>query len=206
LGGAGRGLVFQLAEALGLVGTAEVAVAVATLDPPDRTALGRLGVRFGTETVFFEPLLRPEPVRLRALLWAVRHGAAVPALPPARRLAKPIDIDPGLPLSFWAAIGFRVLGGLALRADHLERLAAAARKRARRGPFAAVAALSAAAGIERAVLPPLLDGLGYRRVDAEMGLFAAPAGRRRRAARHNRPQPPAREGNPFAKLRELRFA
>jgi ATP-dependent RNA helicase SUPV3L1/SUV3 len=206
LGGAGRGLVFQLAEALGMVGVVEVAVAVAALDPSDRAALGRIGVRFGTETVFFEPLLRPEAVRLRALLWAVRHGAAVPTLPPARRLAKPIDVDPALPLSFWAATGFRVLGGLALRADRLERMAAAARKRARRGPFPADAALSAAVGIERAMLPPLLEGLGYRRVDAETGLFAAPAGRRRRAARPSHPRSPAGEGNPFAKLRELRFA
>ncbi len=207
LGGAGRGLVFQLAEALGAVDAAEVAAAVAGLAPPDRAALGRIGVRFGTETVFFEPLLRPESVQLRALLWAVRHGAVVPPLPPARRLARPIDIDPALPPSFWMAIGFRVLGGMALRVDRLERLAAAARKRARGGPFAADAVLAGAAGIERARLAPLLEELGYRRrIEAATEIFVAPARRRRRAPQPSRAPPLAHDGSPFAKLRELRLA
>ncbi len=207
LGGAGRGLVFQLAEALGAVDAAEVAGAVTGLAPADRAALGRVGVRFGTETVFFEPLLRPESVQLRALLWAVRHGAAVPPLPPARRLARPIDIDPALPPSFWMATGFRVLGGMALRVDRLERLAAAARKRARSGPFAADAVLAGAAGIERARLALLLEELGYRRrIEAATEVFVAPARRRRRAPARSHAPPLAHDGSPFAKLRELRLA
>jgi ATP-dependent RNA helicase SUPV3L1/SUV3 len=146
-------------------------------------------------------------LRFRALLWAVRHGVPVPPLPPARRLAKPIDADPALPASFWAALGLRVVGSRALRADRLERLAAAARKSARRGPFAADAALAAAAGIEPAALRGLLAGLGYRRrLEAGAEVFAAPPRRRRAPAEHRRPRPPAAEGNPFAKLSELRLA
>ena len=79
-----------------LAGGARWRAEVAALDPADRAALGRLGVRFGTETVYFEPLLRPEALRFRALLWAVRHGREVPPLPPARRLAKAIDDRSGV--------------------------------------------------------------------------------------------------------------
>ena len=53
----------------------------------------------------------------------------------ARQRGKAIAVDPELPASFYAAIGRRVIAGLALRPDRLERLAAAARTRARLGRF-----------------------------------------------------------------------
>jgi ATP-dependent RNA helicase SUPV3L1/SUV3 len=61
--------------------------------------------------------------------------------------AKPIETDPELPSSFYAAAGLRVLDGLALRSDRLERLAAAARRLARRGPFAAGSELAGIVGL-----------------------------------------------------------
>ncbi len=97
LGGAARGLVFQLTTALGCLPRLEVGRQVAALDPMDRAALSRIGVRFGTESVYFEQLLRVETQRFRALLWAVRHGRSPPPLPSARRLARPIEIDPVFP-------------------------------------------------------------------------------------------------------------
>ena len=48
-------------------------------------------------------------MRFRALLWAVRQGRPVPRPPSARRVAKAIEIDPGVPASFYAAIGLRVI-------------------------------------------------------------------------------------------------
>ncbi len=207
LGGVGRGLAFQLAEALGALPSADVARQAATLDRADRTALSRQGVRFGTETFFVEPLLRPEAVRFRGLLWAVWHGREMPQLPPARRIAKAIDIDPAVPPSFYAALGCFVANGLALRADRLERLAAAARQLARNGPFAADARLAAIAGVEPGRLRPLLTALGYRAViDAGAETFVARPRRHRQIA-ERRPVPgPPREGHPFAKLRELKLA
>ena len=71
---------------------------------------------------------------------------------------KAIAIDPDIPLSFYAAIGRRVVAGLALRPDRLERLAAAARNRARAGPFAADAELAALGG----VAPDALRGFCWR--------------------------------------------
>ena len=206
LGAVGRGLAYQLAEALGAMPAAEVAGQVATLAPADRAALSRHGVRFGTETVYVEPLLRPEALRFRALLWAVRHGRAMPALPTARRLAKVIDIDPALPRSFYTALGFFVADCLALRADRVERLAAAARRLARNGRFAADQRLASIAGVEPNELRPLLTALGYRAViDAGAETFVAHPRRRRQPANRSNPRP-AREGNPFAKLRELKLA
>jgi ATP-dependent RNA helicase SUPV3L1/SUV3 len=206
LGGAGRGLVFQLADALGALPAAAVAGQIAALAPQDRAALSRTGVRFGSETVYFEPLLRPDALRLRALLWAVRHRHPIPPLPAARRLGRPLAVDPALPPSFYAALGLPVRGQWALRPDRLERLAAAARRAARHAPFSADAALAAAAGVALSVLPRLLDALGYRAVgDAGDIKFLAPPRRRRRQPSGRRPALP-RDGHPFAKLRELKLA
>jgi len=206
LGGVGRGLAFQLADALGALPAREVASQVAALAPADRAALGRHGVRFGAETVYVDPLLRPETLRFRALLWAIRHGYRMPSLPPARRLAKTIDVDPALPPSFYAALGFFVADQLALRPDRIERLAAAARRLARRGAFTADERLASIAGAEPGALRSLLTALGYRAViDAGAEIFVARPRRRREAIDRGHPRP-AREGHPFAKLQDLKLA
>ena len=108
-----------------------------------------------------------------------------------------------MPLSFYAAIGRRVVDRWALRPDRLERLAAAARERARVGRFAADGELAALAGVAPGELRGILLALGYRAViEGDQELFVA--GRRRRAASPVARRP--REGNPFAKLKELKFA
>jgi ATP-dependent RNA helicase SUPV3L1/SUV3 len=204
LGSVGRGLVFQLVGELGCVPRADVCHQLSALEAPDRIALSRLGLRFGTESVYFEPMQRTDIARFRALLWAVQHGRPVP--PPLlskRYLTKVIEIDPALPTSFYAAIGLRVLSGLALRPDRLERVVAAARRLARLGAFSADDKLAAVSGVERPALRRLLAALGYRAViRASEEKFIGPRrGQRNHIKSHHRP--PAAEGHPFAKLREL---
>jgi ATP-dependent RNA helicase SUPV3L1/SUV3 len=207
LGGVGRGLVFQLVEALGYLPPAAVSHLVTALDAVDRKALNRLGLRFGGESVYVEPLLRPDAVRLRALLWAVQHGRTVPDLPPTRRLGKPFAADPALPPSFYAAIGRPVVGGLAVRPDQLERLAATAARLARRGPFAAGAELLALTGVDPVELRGLLTGLGYRAVpSAGEESFVGRRRRHRDSVPPTTGRTPSRDGHPFAKLRELNLA
>ena len=207
LGGVGRGLVYQLVDALGCLPAADVGRQTATLEAADRKALGRLGVRFGTESVYVEPLLRADSMRFQALLWAVHQGRTVCPPVSARRFAKPIEVDPALPASFYAAIGLRVLGGLAIRPDRLERLAALSRRLARGGPFVAAPELAAIAGVEPAALRGLLAELGYRAAVIGSEETFVPKTRRRRAMdKARRPRGPPEEGHPFAKLRELKLA
>jgi ATP-dependent RNA helicase SUPV3L1/SUV3 len=207
LAGVGRGLVYQLVDALGCLPAASLAGQIATLEPADRKALNRLGVRFGTESIYVEPLLRAETMRFQARLWAIWQARPVPNLPPARRLAKPIGIHAALPASFYEAIGLRVVNGLALRPDRLERIAAVARRLARQGPFAAGAELAAVAGVEPAALRGLLAALGYRVViDANGERFIARPRRRRDPIKGGRRDRQIGEGHPFAKLRELKLA
>ena len=203
LGSVGRGLVFQLVGELGCVPRVDVRHQLKALETPDRIALSRLGLRFGTESVYFEPMQRIDIVRFRALLWSVQHGRPVPPLLSKRRLTNVIEVDLELPASFYAAIGLRVLNGLALRPDRLERLAAAARRRARFSAFSADDELAAISGVERPALRRLLTALGYRAViRAGKEKFSGPRrGQRDVIKSYDRPSAP--EWHPFAKLREL---
>jgi ATP-dependent RNA helicase SUPV3L1/SUV3 len=205
LSAAARGLVFRFVEALGCLPAAEIQDQVRTLDPPTRRLLGGLGLRFGSESVYLAPLLRLDAVRFRALLWTVRHGRSLPRLPGARGQGKTFAVDPLMPPSFYTAIGRRVVGGLAVRADRLEQFAAAARGRARAGRFAIDAQLAAAAGVRLAEVPRLLAGLGYRVVAGD-GETVAVAPWRRRSPRPAAKPRAAGEGHPFAKLKALKFA
>jgi ATP-dependent RNA helicase SUPV3L1/SUV3 len=209
LGGAARGLVFQLGEALGSLPAAAVASQRAALTADDRRALAKLGVRLGTETVYVETLLKPRPAALRALLWAVWRGEPV-ALVPA--VGAPRDRD--IPEATYAAMGWRVLGPRVLRVDRIERLAAAARRLARQGPFGVSPALAQLAGCSLDELAAMLPALGYRFVPGDAGATFHQRPRRRDTERHGKPpsrrrQPRRGEGpaadGPFAKLRNLRL-
>jgi ATP-dependent RNA helicase SUPV3L1/SUV3 len=209
LSGPARGLVFQLAEALGNLPAAAVAGQREALTAADRAALARLGLRFGTETVYVQSLLKPRAAALRALLWAVWRGEAVPSVPTVSALR-----DAAIPEAAYAAMGWRVLGPRVLRVDRVESLAAAARRLARQGPFAATPALAQLAASSPDELAAMLPALGYRFVLGDSGATFHVRPRRRDAQRHGkapsrRRQPrrgeePAADG-PFAKLRNLRL-
>ncbi|HVH80375.1 MAG TPA: helicase-related protein [Stellaceae bacterium] len=207
LGGVTRGLAFQLVDALGCMPAAEAGEQLRALDRASRRALARVGVRFGIETIYMEPLLGAESTRFRALLWAVRQGRAMPPLPGTRALGKALPVDRDLPPSFYAAVGRRVVADLALRPDRLERLSAAARERGRTGPFAADGELASLAGAPVGELKRLLVGLGYRATTRDGAeLFVARPRRLGSRVPRDARRHAAHDGHPFAKLKQLKFA
>ena len=212
-----RGLVFQLVEALGLLPRRAVAPQLAALAAEDRRVLARLGVRIGIESVWFPGLMKGRPLALRALLFAVHRGHQ-PVAPPAGR---PLSLgrDPALSADCYQSLGYRLLGGTALRVDALERLAMAARKLARQGPFAASEPLRALAGCPPEALPAILLALGYQRRVEEGGedrFVARPRRQKGRKPAAAAPSPKTRgrggraargsdAASPFSALRDLQF-
>ncbi len=201
LGSAVRGLAFQLAEGLGSMPRRPAAAQVRALTRADRQALSRHGVRIGLESIYLSALLKPQALRLRAILWAARHGGAAPLFP-----AK----DEGVltaaeaPMEFWAAIGYRPLGPKAIRIDRLEALARVLRKLAGQGEFAETAELRDLAGCEAAAFEAVLGALGYRARHGQEGVVfrlpKKPAGHKGRR-RGRKPKPNA--DSPFADLKKL---
>ena len=195
LDGAARGIAFQLVESLGAAPRRALDPQLAALVPRDRARLRRLGVRFGEATIFVPATLKPRAVALKCLLWSVRSGIG-DATPPAPGRVS-VAFDPRLGEAFYAAAGFCVCGGRAVRVDMLEKLAQSARAHARTGPFASDHELLSLAGCSRDEFAAVVAELGYEAV----GGAGEPRYRRARQRRAV-PRPPRREASPFAALGE----
>jgi len=200
LSGPARGLVFQLGEGLGSLPQRKALAQIRPLTEADRKALARLDIRLGMESVFLPRLLKPASQSLRALLWCVHRG--LPPLPPPQPGRITVPVPEGAPPGFFEAVGFRPLGGQAVRLDMLERFAAQVRHLARSGAFSLSPAVASGIGLSPHDAGPILEALGYRPETGEQGPLyrAAPRGKAMR-------RPPAsddrRESSPFAALRGL---
>jgi ATP-dependent RNA helicase SUPV3L1/SUV3 len=126
--GLGRGIAYQLVEALGVLERSKIADDLKSLDQALRAVLRRHGVRFGAYHVYVPLLLKPAPRALAAQLWALKHGGPdIKGLDELQRLASSgrtsFPVDKEVQRSFYRTIGYRVCGERAVRVDILERLA-----------------------------------------------------------------------------------
>jgi ATP-dependent RNA helicase SUPV3L1/SUV3 len=208
LEGAARGLAFQLVEAMGVVPRALVAQQAAALKAGEAQALAQLGVSLGAETVYLPQAIKPATAALKTALWSIHAGRALP--PPPAPNAVSIPADPARPEALELALGFRRLGPRAIRADRVEKLAAACRRLARQGAFAATPALRDLAQCAEGDIAGVLKALGYRAEAGPDGITFAERRRKHAKRRRVRAAEPASgaaahrpaEG-PFAKLGEL---
>ena len=82
LEGAARGIGFQVLEGIGGISADQISGLRRELDDEQRKSLARLGIRFGTETVFLPVLLKPKVMEFRAMLWSVFSGQFPEGGPP----------------------------------------------------------------------------------------------------------------------------
>ena len=156
--GVARGLAFSLAESLGSLPRRDVATQVAALSTNDRRALARLGVTLGRLSVFVPSLLRPDVLRLRARLFAARHGGPTTAGPDG---VPSVPLDPALPSAFYAACGYQAAGPRAVRVDRLDRVATLLSRLSREGPFTPPPELAKVLELPAAEVGATLVALGY---------------------------------------------
>jgi ATP-dependent RNA helicase SUPV3L1/SUV3 len=123
LGPAGRGILYQLEQGLGTTLASQAQAQLRQLDQADGSRLGRAGIKLGRHVVYAAPLLRPEAMLVRAALCRAYLGPGIPfPIPSGRSLSflPPDDVDDETCL----ALGFPVVGGIAIRADEVEVIAA----------------------------------------------------------------------------------
>jgi ATP-dependent RNA helicase SUPV3L1/SUV3 len=199
-----RALLAPLAEAGGATERRPLDATVAALDKDQRAQAARLGLKLGTLDLYVPALLKPEAMRWRAALVAVREGALMPILPApaASVIATPADLPT---CEAQSRVGFRPLGAQMLRIDLAERLARLAHdKREGRGPFAPDPALATSLGLRPASFAQLMLALGFRPCEPSDG-FAHPNWVWRGPRRAPPPAAPRRD-NAFAALAALRTA
>jgi len=203
--GALRGPLHRLIEGLGVVpGATE-----ADIPPALRCRLKALDVRAGRFSLFLPALLKPRARLVRAALWALGRGLAVPELPPASTIA---IAPPNWPNGFAESIGWLDCGPVLLRLDIAERIAAELHFAARGRPVPVPPDLGQRLAVKAELLPNVLRALGLRvnpSIALAEGQYGPPApatlsplSRRRREPEAVAPAP-VREG-PFAALAALR--
>ncbi|MCA6118869.1 helicase [Bradyrhizobium sp. WSM 1738] len=126
--GIGRGIAFQLVEALGVLERSKIASEMKDLDQTSRATLRKYGVRFGAYHIYFPALLKPAARALASLLWAEKQdNVDMSALSGAQHLASSgrtsFPVDKALPRDAYRVLGYRQCGERAVRVDILERLA-----------------------------------------------------------------------------------
>ncbi len=169
LGGAARGLAFQLQENLGSLPRTSGKTEIDALSRDERRDLRRAGVRIGRESVYIPDLLKPQAVATRALIWSifmgrVQVGQPLPIPAPGRVSVEPA---PSFPNAFYEAIGYRVIGKRALRIDMLERIADLAWELKKKGGFPATPELLALGGCNGQEMAVILKHLGYQKIEKE---------------------------------------
>jgi ATP-dependent RNA helicase SUPV3L1/SUV3 len=200
-----RGLLHRLTEALGLIISDEGD----NLAPPSRAALKAIGVQAGRFALFLPALLKPRAAAMRALLWGLQHGRAVPGLPAPDLVSLPHQAD--WPAGFADAMGWLEAGPVLLRLDIAERVAAELAWATRRGATALPTGLASRFSLKAQLLPVVLRRLGFRIVPAS-GLaadeFGPPAPAMILPLRRRRPTvvtaSPSRPHGPFAALAALK--
>ena len=200
-----RGLLHRLTEALGLIAGDEGDA----LSPQARAALKAIGVKAGRFGLFLPALLKPRAAAMRARLWSVQHGVAVPELPAPDVVSVPLR--PDWPAGFADAMGWLEAGPMLLRLDVAEKVAAELAWATRRGPTAMPAGLASRFSLKADLLPVVLRRLGFRVVPAEVLAADAhgppapamllPLRRRRQVARE---APTVHAHGPFAALAALK--
>ncbi|WP_425406971.1 helicase-related protein [Hwanghaeella sp.] len=183
--GSAKGLCFHLLEGLGSCRAGEAAQQIKHLSPQDRKELARHDVRFGTDSVFLNGLLKPGPLRTRTALWSAWAGKPAPLAATGKATSLPTDCDrsTGLSGEDWSMLGYRHAGPSALRVDRFERAMAEIRKRAREGGIKPDETLARTCDCSEAALPDLLRAVGCSPVKGEDGALFRIRNKKASAAR-----------------------
>ena len=155
-----RGILFQIQENLGIVLQKNVKNLLKNLSETDRKRLSKLGLRFGTEILYFPELLKPKATELLSVLWRVSNSSKNSLnMPKGGQVT--IQREQSVAAEYYNAIGFIPLGKRAVRADILERVAVALRRQSRKQPFVLEETILSLLGLGYDETALILRAMGY---------------------------------------------
>ena len=161
IGGISVGLVFIISEYLGVLSRDRVINEVKSLDQNCRSKFRKYGFRFGQYSIFQPLFLKPEPTRLRIILWNIFNRVEKNIIPPLPGLVT-VPILDKVEDSFYEIAGFKNLGSRALRIDMLERLADLIRSEDTKKGFKVTSEMLSITGLSFIQLKDILENLGYK--------------------------------------------
>lgn len=121
--------------------------------------LHRLGVHCALGWLYLPALLKPRPMRFRALLMAVHSGAEPIELPPPSAVSIPVA---AFPAAHFDALGWPACGPVRLRLDMVEKLVRTLSFRTRQNSVALPEYFAPWLGTKTSDVPAILRSLGLR--------------------------------------------
>ena len=155
-----KGICFRLVENLGTLPRPIIQREIALLTRSDRKALKLEGVTIGQHSIFIKELLKPEILKFRSILWLLNKEEAL-ILSNVLLDQAPEFVRGRFPSNYLNAIGYRNVGGVAIRVDIMERISALAWKLGGKTPFAINRDLLSLVGCSVEEMTLILNDLGF---------------------------------------------
>lgn len=162
---------------------------ISALSQETRKELRSIGLRFGRNAIYMPLLLKPKSARLNAILGFFSKGdieGKAPFLPPFGVTS--FEAPEGIEDEAYALVGFKNVGGRAIRFDIIDRVIDALFEAANeaKGPFALPLSVISFLGVSNDVAQKVVESLGWEKLTDEEGNV------KWRLAR-TRPKPPRRD-------------
>ena len=155
-----RGILFQISENLGTVLHNNVKNLLKNVSQTDRNYLTKLGLRFGTEVLYFPELLKPKATELLSVLWRVHNSLNIILnLPLPGQVT--VEKEAAVSDEYYLALGFVPFGNRAVRADILERVAFILRQQSKVQPFVLEHKILSLLGLGHEETNIILGEIGY---------------------------------------------
>ncbi len=206
-----RGIVYRLIENLGSLDRDSVVNELRELGRDGRVSLRECGIKIGTQTLFIPSLLKPIAVQWRSTLWALYNDKSVPAPPGPGLVTVPDRRD--YPAGYLEACGYCRMGGRAIRADVVERVARDLQRQSKLGKIEIGSRQLNLLGLSEPNANPIFIALGYRPAKLDGRVVWKWVGRPHRKypakrVHHIKSKKPRQvdESSPFSKLRELNLS
>lgn len=160
----GKGIAYQLHEALGIMPREQVEDLIAGLDTETRRPVRQKKIKLGPILIFIYTLNKPAAVRMRALLWSLYNDRDLPAQVPNDGIVS-MSVDPAaIDADYYRAIGYPVYGKRAIRVDMLDRLISAVYDGADKGKFSAKHEMAEWLGCSIEDLYLVLEAMGHKKI------------------------------------------
>ena len=173
LSGVARDIGARLFDHLGVMHRSDLEDLISGLDADMRKALRAKGVRLGPVLVFLPALVKPAAIRMRAMLWAIWNGKALPVAKPADgRVSEVVDAAQ-VDRHFYRMIGYPVFGPRAIRIDMLDRVVTDIYDTAQQGVFEAKHKYAEWLGCGLEDLHAVLESMGHRKMKADAAAVVA---------------------------------
>ncbi|GEM_PF-466870 len=160
-----RGIARALKDHGGVVQRHVVEKELAQLDPDQRKIIRQHRIRLGPLLIFFSDLLKPNALKLKALLWGVYNDMDLPVARPKDGLVSQVLDNESVDHAFYRMLGYPVFGGRAIRIDMLDRVVTDIYDSSKEGQFRAQHKYAEWLGCSIDALYTVLEALGHRKVE-----------------------------------------